>query len=681
MWDEFLKTFLTLISAILLAGSPLNPPAYAQMSASSWGQGGIRIGTSTTTCNSGAEGGIRYSSVTGSLEACNGTAWQSMVANSCDNAPGYFAFTDQTNLGPSSQYSSNIVAVTGMDVGCATSVGVGGQGTPEYRVCSDSGCSTVTTNWTTSNNNIAMQGNYIQLRGYTSATAGTTHTITASINVVSSDWKISTTATDCSLSAIGTVCTDGSVYAGTSPDGSVPMYVMRCDVGQSWSGAACTGTRTAMDFNNGQGTYGYNIDTILPNCGSGLGCDSSGANSGAVLAVVDADNSIIGIQNHIAAKYCDDLNLHGYSDWYLPSPPELDVVHTNKTAISNFDTTGPSYWTTGESANYLAWLQTFTGGAFATSEKSFDRFVRCARRNVDIIPSSLSFTDQTGLAASVSVDSNIFQVAGITGTAKINVFADSGSVLPQYRVCADATCTSIISAWGSVNGLTISNNQYLQLRAHSPAAAGTTRNITAIVGGSNDIWSLSSTTSNPCSGSPSIGAVCNDGTVYAGLSPDGNVAMYVTRCDVGQTWNSGACTGARQDKAFNNGGVNYVNTAIADCATAGGCTMSGETNTATMVATDSDNVVGGTQPHESAAACDDLTMHGQTDWYVPSAPELNVIYTNAAAIGNTDGGQYGSSSEFDINSNWLQVFSDGSQIRNYFGATKNQQRHIRCARR
>src|SRR5690606_34398043 len=65
--------------------------------------------------------------------------------------------------------------------------------------------------------------------------------------------------------AVGTVCADGSVYAGNSPDGDVPMYVTRCDLGQAWDGAACGGTRQQLPWNDGSGNW---LDTPLVNCSS-----------------------------------------------------------------------------------------------------------------------------------------------------------------------------------------------------------------------------------------------------------------------------------------------------------------------------------------------------------------------------------------------------------------------------
>jgi hypothetical protein len=169
---------------------------------------------------------------------------------------------------------------------------------------------------------------------------------------------------------------------------------------------------------------------------------------------------------------------------------------------------------------------------------------------------------------------------------------------------------------------------------------------------------------DPCAGSPSPGDVCADGSVYAGLSPDGNVKMFTTPADQGGIpWNNGNTS-------------DYVITSQTSQ------TM-GEANTNNLIMIDSDSGVGGTQPHQAAQACADLTDHGQTDWYLPAQDELNVLYTNKAAIGgfNIGGGfpagYYWSSSESsDVNVK-SQRFSSG--IPNL--GTKQGGRSVRCVRR
>lgn len=361
-------------------------PAWAQMDSDFSIGGAIRIGTSTTICAAGVAGGMRYSSALGCVEVCDGVSWGCMVTDTCDSAPAFFAFTEQNSLGPSTQYSSNIVAVTGMDSGCNATISVSGSGTPEYRVCSASDCSSVDMTWTTSNNSIAMQGKYIQIRATTATTAGTTYTITASIGPVSSDWNITTTPTVCSSGAIGTVCADGSVYAGTSPDGSVPMYVTRCDAGQTWNGSACINAWQMQAWNNGLLNY---VDTSLVNCGSAGACDPSGSANTATLAATDSDNVNGGVQLHTAAAYCDGLSAHGQTDWYLPSAPELNVLFSNAAAIGNFDTAGLSplggqYSSSSEYDSGNAWFQKFPDGAqshdYFGNTKNQERLVRCTRK-------------------------------------------------------------------------------------------------------------------------------------------------------------------------------------------------------------------------------------------------------------------------------------------------------------
>ena len=67
------RLILALFGFVALMASP----ALAQLSVNTWGQGGLRIGDSTTTCDSSAEGGVRYNNTTNYLQYCNGGGgWQ-----------------------------------------------------------------------------------------------------------------------------------------------------------------------------------------------------------------------------------------------------------------------------------------------------------------------------------------------------------------------------------------------------------------------------------------------------------------------------------------------------------------------------------------------------------------------------------------------------------------------------
>ncbi len=62
----------------------------------------------------------------------------------------------------------------------------------------------------------------------------------------------------------------------------------------------------------------------------------------------------------IAARICNDLVLNGYSDWYLPSKNELNILYWNANQIGGF--TGSIYWSSSEQDSYYPWCQNFVGG-------------------------------------------------------------------------------------------------------------------------------------------------------------------------------------------------------------------------------------------------------------------------------------------------------------------------------
>lgn len=164
--------------------------------------------------------------------------------------------------------------------------------------------------------------------------------------------------------------------------------------------------------------------------------------------------------------------------------------------------------------------------------------------------------------------------------------------------------------------------------------------------------------------SPAAGTVCRDGSVYAGLSPDGNVKMYTTPADAPTTYCYNNCNNTGQTIT---GATSFV---------------SGETNTATLIAMDSDNGTGGIQPHQAAQYCADLVAHGYDDWYMPAYDEVNdVLYPNRAAIGGFDtvgALPYDTSTEASADS--LQCFYfDGSVCG--WGYKHDADKRLRCVRK
>jgi hypothetical protein len=82
-----------------------------------------------------------------------------------------------------------------------------------------------------------------------------------------------------------------------------------------------------------------------------------------------------------AAQLCSELTSGGYTDWFLPSKDELNLMYTNlKSAVpQSGDFSNGEYWSSSE-LNYVdAWSQNFAGGSQSSSNKTSTFRVRAAR--------------------------------------------------------------------------------------------------------------------------------------------------------------------------------------------------------------------------------------------------------------------------------------------------------------
>ena len=88
-----------------------------------------------------------------------------------------------------------------------------------------------------------------------------------------------------------------------------------------------------------------------------------------------------------AAQLCNDLDLNGYNDWYLPSKDELNLMYQN---VGQGDALGlgnvggfasdAAYWSSTEIDVNMAWCQDFTNGNQQNYGKFFNGFaVRAVR--------------------------------------------------------------------------------------------------------------------------------------------------------------------------------------------------------------------------------------------------------------------------------------------------------------
>ena len=149
------------------------------------------------------------------------------------------------------------------------------------------------------------------------------------------------------------------------------------------------------------------------------------------------------------------------------------------------------------------------------------------------------------------------------------------------------------------------------------------------------------------------------------ISAYGNEVSFTT-LSVGQSGPGGGIVFF--NKGNTTGGWQYLETATSDQSTgiAWGCDVtsipgtqltigSGEANTSLIVA-------GCNEASFAAKLCDNLSLGGQTDWFLPSQSELWLMYKNLHTnnLGNFAYNFYWSSTEVSNSSAWGQNFPDGS---------------------
>ena len=181
-----------LLLAIMGAGLLMAAGAGAQQSAS-FSDGGTTVGYDSRTCNGTIEGTLRYNSSTSCVEYCQGTAWTCPSSGGGSCGAFTYSFVDQVDVAKNVVATSNITKInTNSCTGAA--VTVSGAGTPEYRICNTSNCSSVDHTWTTAAG-VIDDDQYLQVRVTSANTESTLRTVTLSVGGSLELWNV-TTAVD-----------------------------------------------------------------------------------------------------------------------------------------------------------------------------------------------------------------------------------------------------------------------------------------------------------------------------------------------------------------------------------------------------------------------------------------------------------------------------------------------------
>ncbi len=145
----------------------------------------------------------------------------------------------------------------------------------------------------------------------------------------------------------------------------------------------------------------------------------------------------------------------------------------------------------------------------------------------DTTPNQFAFVDQTDVAVSTVIESDIQHIIGHRGSA-VTISTDAGTNA-EYQICSDDDCGTVTTAWTSASN-TIQDGEYLQLRLTTSATNSQAHNVTINAGGTSDVWTL--TTASPSA----------DEIVYfSGNNCSGSTAVASTGSGYGCT-GSGACT-------------------------------------------------------------------------------------------------------------------------------------------
>ncbi|MCB9991211.1 MAG: hypothetical protein H6867_07495 [Rhodospirillales bacterium] len=178
-----------IIMLFFVFGFGLSGLVHAQESSAVFSGGSVKIGYDGRTCDGSLEGSIRYNSSGPAMECCDGASWASCGGGS---TCGIYAisFTDQVDVAKSTVISSDIIQVN--TDSCTADVAVSGDGSPQYRICSNSSCSVVDQTWGNTAGTVAG-GKYVQMRLTSSASGNTTLTARLTLGSATiTDWDVTT---------------------------------------------------------------------------------------------------------------------------------------------------------------------------------------------------------------------------------------------------------------------------------------------------------------------------------------------------------------------------------------------------------------------------------------------------------------------------------------------------------
>lgn len=187
--------------------------------------------------------------------------------------------------------------------------------------------------------------------------------------------------------------TQWQVVPAIQPDPNIKPTLALCEGVPTWVLYHCPGTSPYTIGETGPaggkvfyvtdgGLHGLEVAPVDQFARVNWGCDGTSitgaqgtavgtgaANTAAIVAACSEPNT--------AAKIADTYVFNGYSDWFLPSKDELNLLYLQKDVVGGF--ANDYYWSSSEVNSYGAWIQYFYDGNQYDSSKVDPVPVRAVR--------------------------------------------------------------------------------------------------------------------------------------------------------------------------------------------------------------------------------------------------------------------------------------------------------------
>lgn len=177
--------------------------------------------------------------------------------------------------------------------------------------------------------------------------------------------------------AAGQQCRQGNAVVGFDQNGNIICSpVARLYAIGDWGPAG-----GIVFYITGGGLHGLEAAPEDQSTGAAWGCLGTVTGVGRTAVGTGAQNTadiLAGCsESGIAARIAHDYTLNGYTDWFLPSKDELNLLYQQEIVVGGFAT--GSYWSSTESSSYNAWGQNFLFGSQASLNKANALGVRAVR--------------------------------------------------------------------------------------------------------------------------------------------------------------------------------------------------------------------------------------------------------------------------------------------------------------